>query len=165
MSDVDITLIGDKELLRIIRGLEQKTQQKVLKKVLSDTAQKTFVKELRKEAPVRSGKLKASMGKVAGRSKSKATVFAGPRMRHRDRTGRYSGWVANILENAKTGRRVPKEAQALATPFGFFKSVKPIARRTDFKGVIQSTIRMAEDHTFKSIRTILNREIKKHAKR
>ena len=32
MSDVDITLIGDEELLEIIRGLDRQTQEKVLKK-------------------------------------------------------------------------------------------------------------------------------------
>lgn len=160
----DLDLIGGKELLAILKGLENKTQLIVLKRVLSDTAQKTFVKELRRITPVRSGKLKRSMGKVTGKSRSVATIFAGPRMSgNRDKLG-HKGFIANILEHAKPGRRLPK-GKALATPWGMRSSVGPIQKRTDFKGTILRTVRTAEEHTFKSIRTILNREIRKHARR
>ena len=159
MSDMSIDLIGDEELLKIIHVLEVKTQHKVLKKVVGDVAQKTYVKELRKATPVKSGNLRRSMGKVAGKSKKNATVFAGPRM-----GGAHKGWVANILEHAKDKRRVPK-GQSLVWRGFHFKSVGPIKKRTHFKRTLLSTERLANEHMFKSIRTIMEREIKKFAKR
>lgn len=159
-NDMNIMLIGDEDLLKIIHGLEAKTQHKVLKKVVSDVAQKTFVRELRKVTPVRTGILKRSMGKVMGRSKRNATVFAGPRM-----GGAYKGYVANILDNAKPQRRYPLKGKALKMGNKFFTSVGPIQKKTDFKGTLLRTERMAEEHQFKSIRTIMEREIKRFAKR
>jgi len=160
MSDMDITLIGDKELLQIIHGLDQKTQHVVLKKVLRDTAQKTFVKALRGVSPVRTGNLKRSMGHVSGKSQRVATVFAGPRM-----GGGHKGYVANILDHAKDNRRYPKNGKALKIGDRFYKSVGPIQKKTNFKQTIIQTIPQAIEYQFKALRTIMEREIKRFARR
>jgi len=160
MNDVDIRLVGDEQLLQIIRGLDVKTQHVVLKRVLRDTAQKTFVRALRRESPVRTGNLKRSMGHVTGKNRRVATVFAGPRM-----GGSHKGYVANILDHAKDNRRFPKEAKALRWNGRYYKSVGPIRKKTNFKQVILNTIPEAQEHQFKAIRTIIEREIRKYAKR
>ena len=162
MNDIQLHLEGPDALFKIIRGLEVNTQHKILIRVLNDTAQKTFIKALRREAPVRTGKLRRSMGRVTGKSRRVATIFAGPRTGGRDE--RHEGWVANILEHAKSGKRYPK-GRILATPWGPRRSVGPIRKRTNFKGVILGTVRQAESHMFKSIRTIMEREIQKYARR
>jgi len=159
----DIKLIGDKELLAALKDLDYKTQQKFLKRILNDTAQKTFVKKLRQASPVRTGNLRKSMGKVAGRSRRVATVFAGPRMSRGKDKATHSGYVANILENAKPGRRYPK-GQALKIGGSFAKSVGPIRKKTNFKGVILNTLKEAESHMAKSIRTIIERTVRKHVR-
>ena len=159
MNDIQLHLEGPDALFKIIRGLEAKTQHKILIRVLNDTAQKTFVRNLKIASPVVYGTLRRSMGRVTGKSRRVATVFAGPRM-----GGAHKGWVANILEHAKSGKRYPK-GKFLATPWGPRRSVGPIRKRTNFKGVILGTIRQAEAHMFKSIRTIMEREIRKYARR
>lgn len=160
----DITLIGDTELLAALKELDYKTQQKYLKRILNDTAQKTFVKELRRASPVRTGNLKRSMGKKTGKSRRVATVFAGPRMSHKREKSQYSGWVANILDNAKPGRRYPKNKKAMTINGGFAKSVGPITKKTNFKGVIIRTLKPAERHIAKSVRTIIERTVRKHVR-
>ena len=159
MNDVDIKLVGDTELLAALKELDYKTQQKFLKRILNDTATKTFVKRLRIASPERTGNLKKSMGKVTGKSRRVATVFAGPRM-----GGSHKGHVANILEHAKTGRRFPKKGVAMKIGDKFVKSVGPITRKTNFKQVILNTVSEAEGHMSKSVRTIIERVIRKHAR-
>lgn len=171
-SDIKINLVGDEELLQILNGLDYRTQQIELKKVLRDTATKTFVKQLRREAPKgRTGNLRRSMGHVTGKSRKVATVFAGPRMSHnrRSKSGEmimgHKGWVANILENAKMSRRKPLKGRTMVWAGRHFTSVAPISKKTDFKGTILRTIREAEDYKFKAMRTIFQREINKFKKR
>jgi len=157
MSDVNIKLVGDVELLAALKDLDYKTQHRFLKRVLNDAANKTIVKNLKQVTPVRTGNLKRSMGVVQGKSRRTATVFAGPRSsRIRDKA-QYSGYVANILENAKPGRRYPKKGTALKMGDKFFTSVGPITKKTNFKATIQGSLRQAEEHMTKSIRTIIER--------
>ena len=176
MSDIDINLIGDKELKAILDGLDSRTQLIELKKILRATATATFVKALRAASPVRTGRLKASMGHVTGKNRRVATVFAGPRMSHKrnknfNRREGYQGWVANILENAKDDDRYPKNSVAFKPFTGtaagaeFFKKVGPIRRKTNFTGVILRTVRTAIDYETTAIRKVFTSEIKRHARR
>jgi len=166
MNDVDIKLIGDNELAEALRSLDYATQQRELKKILRDAANKTVVAHLKRVAPVRTGALRASMGVITGKSKRKATVFAGPRLSHsKTRSGKagYSGWVANILENAKPQRRVPQKGKAFKPFFGtasgpgFVTSVGPITKKTHFTYAIQTQLQPAALHITKSTRTVLTR--------
>lgn len=97
MSDIDLTLIGDEQVLAAFRELDVKTQHKRLHQVLSDAA-KIPKKALRSAIPVRKEKLKPTgdkwhppgMGKKSvmqkrGRSKKSAVLFVGLRTR----TGSY----------------------------------------------------------------------------
>jgi hypothetical protein len=165
MNDVDIKLIGDKELIEALRELDFKTQHRFLKGLLTDSANKTIVKNLRQASPVRTGNLRRSMGVIQGKSKKTATVFAGPRMSSRRDKSEYSGWVANILENAKPGRRYPKNGVAMKIGDNFVKSVGPITKKTNFKATINNSLKQAEDHLMKSVRTVIerawNRKVKK----
>lgn len=161
MSDITLKLTGDKELLQVLRNLDNKTQHKFLKRVVGDAAQKTVVKNLKRESPVKRGNLRRAMGKVMGKSKRVATVFAGPRRSHRNDKADHSGWVANILEHAKDGRRFPKNGQAMKIGNNFVKSVGPIRKKTNFRGVIINSMREAEDHMAKSVRTIIERAVRK----
>ena len=47
MSDIDVTLLGDEELMKVLTSLDYKLQQKTLKRVVSDSAN-PMVKEIRK---------------------------------------------------------------------------------------------------------------------
>lgn len=105
---MDITLVGDKELLEVLRQLEYKTQHRILKRVVSDSAN-IYVKAARRAIPVRSDKTqrtgtkwhppgagRKSIGKKMGRSRRVATVFVGPRTN----TGNYGtdGWYLKFPE-------------------------------------------------------------------
>jgi len=172
--NVDIKLVGDNELSAALRSLDYATQQRALKAILRDAGNNTIVKALKAITPVRTGKLQKSMGVVSGRNRRRATVFVGPRMSHiqtaRGREG-YSGWVANILENAKDHDRVPLKAKSFK-PFSgtgagpeFFKKVGPIRKRIHFSYAIESNIKNAEVHIIKSTRKVIertwNRKVKK----
>lgn len=167
--DVDIQLIGDEEIYSVLSGLDYRVQQIELKKILRDTANQTIVKALKQHSPVRTGGLQKSMGVITGKSKRSAVVFAGPRMSHhpdKAKTGGYSGWVANILENAKPDKRYPTKAKALF-PFDYpnwYRSVGPIRRKTNFTSVMRSSLVDAQNHFTKSVRKILEREVKKYNK-
>ena len=170
MNDVDIKLIGDNELAEALRALDFATQQRELKKILRETSNKTILPALRLATPVRTGNLRRSMGNVSGRSKRNATVFVGPRMSHgRSRSGStgYSGWVANILENAKDGRRYPKKGKAFkpffgsASGAGFVTSVGPIRKKTHLTFAIQSNLQSAELYITKATRTVIERTWKR----
>ena len=170
-DDLSIDLIGDEDLLRALNNLNYVTQHKVLKKILSDTATKTFVKELKRESPVGpTGNLRRSMGKKTGKSRRVATVFAGPRMSHSREKTNYSGWLANIIEFNKFQDRYPgKDRRGVKkkrprTPHGIrvhsgVFPLKPFVIKT-----ILRTVRVAEDHIIKSVRTVIEREWKKHVK-
>ena len=156
--DMDITLVGDEELQKILKQLDYKTQHKFLKRVVNDAGQKTVVKDLKRDSPRgETGNLRRSMGTVRGKSRRNATVFAGPRM-----GGKHKGWVANILENAKPNRRYPKNAKALKIGDNYVKSVGPIKKKTTFRQTIKAAMPAAERHMIKSVRTILEREIRKY---
>lgn len=184
-NDIDIKLIGDKELAEVLRSLNYATQQKVLRGILRDAGNKTIVKALKAVTPVKTGKLKKSMGIITGKAKNTATVFAGPRLSHtKTAAGKagYSGWVANILEYAKSDIRTPAGAiggrfrrkgvpKKAFRPFfgtaagaGFVKAVGPIRKRTNFTFAIKSNISAAEIHVTKSIRTVIERTWKRKSK-
>lgn len=158
-NDIDIKLVGDQELMKVLTNLEYKTQHKVLKRVVGDAAQKTMVGPIRSVTPVRSGTLKSSVGKKAGKSKRSAVVFAGPLM-----GGKHKGYVANILEHGKGTKRTPKNSKALSTPWGPRMSVAGIKAKPFVRPTILANLKNAENHIFKSIRTIMEREMKKARK-
>lgn len=162
-NDIDITLLGDEELHQILNGLNYQTQHKFLKRVVRDTAQKTMVRPLRDASPRRTGGLQKSMGVVSGRSKRNAVAFAGPRM-----GGQHKGYIANIIEFNKGELRYPtkRNPNRPKTPYGV--RVHSGRMNTLKKGYIAATIKQnlkaAEDHIAKSIRTIIEREIRKYNK-
>ena len=157
----EIRLIGDKELMQALTQLEYKTQHRVLKKVVNDTARETIVKPLQNASPVgNTGNLRKSMGTKAGRSRKNAVVFAGPRM-----GGSHKGYIANILEHGKDEKRVPKRARALATPWGPRRSVAGVKARPFVRPTIERNLPNAERHLATSIRKIIEREWNRAVKR
>lgn len=170
-NDIDITLVGDKELLRTLENLDYATQHKYLKAILRNTSAKTVVPFVRQATPRgQTGNLRKSIGTITGKSKSTATVFVGPRLSHkksREGNDGYSGWVANILEFAKPHDRVPKDAKAFKPFFGtaagpgFVRKVGPIKKKTNLTWAITSRLNPAEIHMTKSIRTVIERTWKK----
>ena len=90
---------------RDLDRLDNRTQQKVLKRVLRDVQRTVFLPVLKANTPRRpgGGNLFRSMGIVAGRRNYIAAMFAGPRIQEGSKTG--MGWVANILENWKDPRK------------------------------------------------------------
>jgi hypothetical protein len=142
MNDVDIKLIGDKELLRAFRELDVKTQHKRLHQVLSHAGnipkkaasqviptRRTKLKQSgRKWHPPGTGK--KSIMKKRGRSKRNATLFVGPRTG----TGSYKNdaYYLKVWDLYKPGKR-------------------KIARATE--GALPKT----EKEIFNSMRTIITR--------
>lgn len=159
-NDVNLDLVGDKELLKIISALEVKTQHKVLKKVVSDAAN-VYVKEAKSVIPRRTTKLypppvrpgrtrgswhppgtgKKSPMKKVGKSKKSATYFVGPRTGTGDR--RTDAWYLKFWEHGSSKMT------------GAHKLIAAYKRKTE----------KATDVMFKSMRKIMEREIKKYAKR
>ena len=160
MNDVEIKLFGDEELLAAFKELDYKTQHSGMKRVLNDVAMKTFVRELRREAPVRTGTFRKSIGTKPGKSKSVAVVFAGARI-----GDGYKGYLANIIEFNKGQPRKPgfdkKTGQMRKRPMlpdggirkhsGVFP-VRPFIRRT-----IELNVNPAQQMVMKSMRTIIEK--------
>ena len=158
-NDIDIKLLGDKELESVLKNLPYKLQHKVLKRIVSDAAN-PMVKEVKSNAPIGStSNLKKSIGKKAGRNKKSATVFVGPRM-----GGSYKGYIANILEFARYERRYPKKGMALKTPWGPRKSIAGIKRQPFVVSAIERTVKIVEDRMAESTRKIITKEFNKARK-
>jgi len=173
-NDIDIKLIGDKELMQALQSLDYATQQKTLKAILTNASTKAVKPLIKRATPVgQTGNLRKSIGNVRGKSKSVATLFVGPRMSHkRTAEGKegYRGWVANILENAKGKDRTPEKAKAFK-PFSggtggpeFFKKVGPIRKRTHLTWAVKASLKPAEVYITKATRTVLERAWKKKTK-
>ena len=160
MSDIDITLLGDEELNKVLTNLPFKLQHNVLKKVVSDSAN-PMVKAIKQDAPRgATGNLYRSIGKVAGRSKRNAVVFVGPRLGGGGKRGAQKGWVANILEFSKGKVRRPK-GQFLATPWGPRRFVGPLQRIEFVEPNIRRTLKVVENNFTNSVRKIIGKELKK----
>ena len=108
MSDMNLELIGDDELLAALREMDYKTQHKFLKRTLNKSAD-IYKNAVKRAIPKRTTKLQPSgvkwhppgagiksVGKKMGKSKRVATVFVGPRTR----TGDYAtdGWYLKFWE-------------------------------------------------------------------
>ena len=172
MNDVDISLIGDEDLLKILRGLDYKTQQKELKRILRDTATQTFIKRLKQDSPP-SRTLKKSMGHVTGKSRRVATIFAGPRMslkKASEGNEGYKGWLANIIEFNKFQPRYPgkdrtgRPKKRPRTPDGIRRHSGIFPWRPYIIQSILRTTREAEEYEFKAIRKLIMKEWNKHKK-
>lgn len=75
VSAVDISLLGDKELERMLKRLQPKVQKKVVRKATREGA-KTVANEAKRLAPVQGSTMMRdkTTGKFAGRSKGKGQV-------------------------------------------------------------------------------------------
>ena len=149
-NDIDINLIGDEELFAALNALDYKTQQKELKKVVSN-ASNVLVKPTKAVIPKRTTNLthgkqkkwhppgtgKKSIGKKAGRSKRSAVYFVGPRTG----TGNYNtdGYYLKWWERGTKHR------------IGTHK----------IEGAYRANLRNVENHMIKSLRIIWTRAMKK----
>lgn len=150
MSDLDLTLIGDDELLAAFRELGFKTQHKRLHQVMSH-AGNIPKKAMREVIPVRktktneSGKKwhppgtgRKSITKKRGRSKKTATLFIGPRVR----TGNY---------------------HTDAFYLKFWEFYRPGARRVT--AAAERSLPLAQRNIFNSMRVIIIRAWNKNVKK
>ena len=155
MNDVDLEIVGDKELLRAFRELDVKTQHKRLHQVLND-AGNIPKKAMRESIPIRRTKLrppshttgsnkwhppgtgKKSITKKRGRSKSTPTLFVGPRTK----TGSYKNdaYYLRIWDLYSPGKR-------------------------ELTRAVERSVRPTEAYVFKSMRKIIQRAWDKHARR
>ena len=183
MNDIDIKLIGDNELAQVIRNLDYVTQQRFLKNILADVGRREIVKYLKIVAPMgQTGNLRRSMGVIRGKAKNTATVFVGPRLSHKESAAGkegYKGWVANILEFAKSEPRTPKGAEGgrfqrsgkepkkTFKPFVpglFLREISPIRKRTHFTYTIESRLKPAEVEIKEATRRVIERTWKNKSK-
>ena len=152
-NDASIDLIGDEELLKILHELDVKSQHRILKRVVSDSAN-IYVKAVKRGIPTRETKLqpsgkrwhpsgtgKRSIMKKMGRSRRTATVFVGPRTG----TGNphTDAWYLKFWEYGT-------------------KKMAPNLRITAAYHANKSKV---EDNMYNSIRKIFSRVIAKNAKR
>ena len=163
-GSLNIKWVGDEDLLKTLQNLDFKLQHKTLKKIVANTAQKIVVRQLRADTPKRNtGNLKRSIGKISGKSKRSAVYFVGPRMSHRgggvQRSGgsRYSGWLANIIEHNKGGVRKTKK--------GATRGIMPNTYKGWIARSYAKSLPIAGPYLTTSIRTIMEREMKRYAKR
>lgn len=151
MSDINIKLVGDKELLRVFSGLDFKLQQKSLKKVVGNAAQ-SLVGPLRSEIPKRTtgiantgknakwhppGLAKKSISKKLGRSRRSAVYFVGPK----GPVGDYmrDPWYLKFWEYGARGKN----------------------RNLIIKRFFERNLRNTEKLMAKSVRIIMEKEMKK----
>jgi len=154
MSDIDVNLLGDDELYQVFNGLEYKTQRKFLKKVVGNAAQ-TIVPGLKKEIPKRTTNLvnagnsnkfhspglgRKSIGKKIGRSKKNVVWFVGPKGPKGDykRDPFYLKWIE----------------------FGAYGK----NRNLYITRYLKRNLKKVENHFEKSMRIIIQREMKKARK-
>jgi hypothetical protein len=148
-NDIDIKLLGERELMDVLTGLEYKVQHRVLKKVVNDAAN-VLVKPTRAVIPIRKTKMqpsgqkwhppgtgKKSIGKKAGRSTKNAVVFVGPRTK----TNNYhtDGWYLRFWEK---GTRKWRGTNAILS-------------------VYRSKLKDVENHMSISLKKIFEREMRK----
>jgi HK97 gp10 family phage protein len=150
-NDVNIDLVGDEELMKVLTSLPYKLQQKTLKKITNNAA-RTLVSPLRSEIPKRQTNLvnkgankkfhppglgKKSIGTKYGKSRKSAVVFLGPK----GPKGDYmrDPWYLKFFEYGARG----KNRNLIIAKF-FERRLKDV-----------------EDHMAKSIRTILTKEFNK----
>ena len=145
-------LVNAQDFYKMVDKVEGRTQVTNLRKVLRNTAKKVYIPSLKSASPKGdTGKLRASWGTITGKSRYQATMFVGPRVPRgyrlmsdeKKKAQKYGGWVSNILEFAKTGRRYPKNGKFLKTPWGPRTSVGPIKRRTRFRAIMKSKSKTA----------------------
>lgn len=126
MNDVDIKLVGDKELLLAFRELDNKTQHKRLHQVLSNVGN-IPQKAMKAVIPIRKDKRnqigekwhppgagKKSITKKRGRSRQSAVLFIGPRTR----TGNYEtdAYYLKFWEYFRPGRKLVTHAIEQSKP-------------------------------------------------
>jgi HK97 gp10 family phage protein len=98
------------DIERILDALPQALGPKVVQKCLREGA-KPLVKQIKANAPVKSGKLKKSIGVVNGRGAEKGSVTVGPR---RGRGKLTKGYAAHILEYGAAPHLIkPKKKKGL----------------------------------------------------
>jgi HK97 gp10 family phage protein len=99
------------DIERILDALPKALGPKVVQKCLREGA-KPLVKQIKANAPVKTGKLKKSIGIVNGRGENKASVTVGPRRGK----GKYTkGWAAHIIEYGAAAHTIkPKKKKGLA---------------------------------------------------
>jgi hypothetical protein len=151
-NDIDIKLLGDQELMNVLTGLEYKTQQRVLKKIVNDAAN-VLVKPTKAVIPTRRTKIqpsgqkwhppgagRKSIGKKMGRSSRSAVVFVGPRTN----TNNYhtDGWYLRFWE----------------------KGTKKWMGTNAIISVYRSRLKDVENHMVVSLRKIFMREMNKARK-
>jgi len=161
MSDIDIKLLGANDLRKIFKGLDQKTSNKVLKRVLSDAAN-PLVKAARQNIPVRRTKI-APHG--AGLKKR-----GGRRQWHPAGLGKKS--PTKKMGNSPTatvfvGPRAGVKGTRTDTYYLRFweEGTKKMPGRWGFRRAYNENKMRVERDIAKSIGKILEREINKHAKR
>jgi len=146
-KDVDLKLVGDKEILAAFRALDAKTQHRQLHKVLNHAA--NIPKKAQRQAiPVRKTKLKPtgekwhppgtgrkSTIKKRGRSRKNAVLFVGPKTR----TGSYKtdAFYLKFWDLYNPGKRI-------------------LTRATE------RTLKPTEKQIFNSMRVVLQRAWNKH---
>jgi len=161
MNDIDIKLIGDKDLLKILNGLDDKVKPKVLKKVLSDSAS-IYVKEAKKKIPVRKTKIAPpSSGK---RKAAKKTYW------HPAGLGKKSPMKKYGKSKTPTVFVGPKAGEKGTRTDTFYlrfweEGTKKMAGRWGFRNTYNENRRNVENNIFNSMRKIIEREIKRFAKR
>ena len=169
-TDLDLKLVGDDELLAALRGLDYKTQHKQLKRILRDTSQKTVVKRLRQNSP-KSSRLKKSFGTVTGKSRSVATVFAGPRIPTQGgaKTTTNQGYLANIIEFNKFQLRYPgvtrwgQPRKRPRLPDGSVRRHSGVFRWRPFiRRTLLLSLHEASNYQAKAIRNLITKEWNKH---
>ena len=106
-------IVESKDFYDAVDKLQARTQVRDMRKILRTTSRKVYIPPLKSAAPVRTGKLKRSMGNITGKSRYAAIMFVGPRIPRgyrnmtddEKRAFPYGGWVANILEYWKDPRK------------------------------------------------------------
>jgi hypothetical protein len=139
MNDVDLKLIGDKELLAAFRDLDHKTQHKRLHQVLNHVAN-IPKKAIAAAIPIRNTKIsptgkkwhppglaKRSVIKKRGRSKKNAVLFVGPRAKTGDyKTDAYYIRIWDLYSPGKRSVVAAREGAIRSTQNNIYNSMRAV---------------------------------------
>ena len=102
--DLDFKITGGRELDKALKLLGQRTEKKLIGRAVR-AGGKVIVKEARRRVPVRSGRLKKSLGVKVIRLRGRQTAQVGPR-----REGKFGVRYGHLVEFGVPARGIPAKS-------------------------------------------------------
>lgn len=171
-NDIDIKLLGAREIDKILNELPQKVRRKFILAAWRRSA-KPLIQAARNNIRNYSKQIAESIGNITGKSKTFPTIYIGPRAK-----GKFKNiaWIAPFIEFGVLGRkRNRKQGYQRETDnpeFAWVGKLKPGAQyRKDqpahpfMRPAVDSTINQVQNNFEGELKTVFKKTIDKYNKR